>query len=606
MEEPKEKGKEAEKNIFDKFVSKSVDFVFSNDNRKWVLLFVIIGFVLRTLVALRAEFYPDEMVHGPHAIGFIESGKLQIMDEDAVWFWLMNLTMKIFGVNAFGMRFLSIFLGSLTILVIYLLGKEVFNEKVGLFASFILAFSPFQLVETTGGMDISMVFFAMFAIYLQVMFFKTNKTKFFIFSWISLGVAIMTKQIAVLFIPAFVLFSLYHNKIYNRDYKIKQILIAALIIFLIVIPVLTFNYLLFKDKGIVDLQFARFTKIGFETYAGIAPTIQPFMLERLLISYKEGRAPGFLVGLTTFYDYESLIAIIFALAGVFFFYKSRNKFKLLLTLSFLFPYLFLAGTSLLSNHMTFGSSFIALLASLGIVNLSEKLEKKHIKKIFFCMVIVLIILFGIFKAYNTPYVNGFFGKNELAQVIDFKNSNIEPTSLVVVDSRIYTGRTVFMFWDRYYLDSNYFIEYIKNQDSFQGDAINVPVYFIEAVTDDSGWGTISSQPELNQTVESIVSLFKSMSPPLKTINDVRNNEPHFNIYKTILPVKSSIFNYAKSTHSWFYYPVEYKPIMQNFDYYETYNTFDTLLDKFAHLVLYLDVAASFVLLVYLLYLLYVK
>ena len=74
-----------------------VDKIFSlNKIQIFVLILALIAFVLRTLMAIRRRFSGDEAVHGVHAIGFINSGKLQIMDESGVWFWLTDFFTKIF------------------------------------------------------------------------------------------------------------------------------------------------------------------------------------------------------------------------------------------------------------------------------------------------------------------------------------------------------------------------------------------------------------------------------------------------------------------------------------------------------------------------------
>ncbi len=590
------------KSIFNKIIDRTIDFIFSRDSRKWLILIMIFGFVMRILLSMRAEFGADEMVHGTHAIGFIESGKLQIMDQDAVWFWLVDLTMKVLGSTVFGIRFLSILLGTFSILLVYLLGKEIFSQKVGLIAAFILAVSPFQLFQTVALMDIPMSFFAMFAMYLLVLFFKSNTKKFLYLAWISLGVAIMIKQIAILFVPAFALFMIYYNKKHQNSYKYKQIILAAVIILLMVMPVLTFNYLLFKDKGITDIQFARFTRQGLETYAGIAESAQAYSPLSTFISYNGG-PPGFIVGLNSFYTQETLLVAILALIGAGFLLISKNKFKWLLVLSFLFPYLFLAGTSLLSNHLIFGTFFTSLLASLAIDNLSSKLKDEKIRKYLIYFILFLILVVAVYRVQTYTHTLGFFGTHHMEKLIGFKEENIEENSLVVVDSRIYRGRIVFMFNDRHYLESNYFPAVVNNPDQFSGVVSSIPVYYIEAVTDDSGWGTIKDQPEANSSSEIIADFFKEKSTKLTTIKDIWGKD-HFSVYRTTLGLKPSVINFADSTHEWFYYPVGYQPLNKNFDHYEIYTTADSLLDKFAHLILYLDILAAGLLLGYICYLTY--
>lgn len=585
--------------MLNKIIDKAIDFVYSKNNRKYILLLFIIGLLLRILVAFANPSGADEMLHSAHSIGFIESGKLQIMDEDAVWFFLTDMATKIFGVTIFGIRFIQILFGSLLIILTYLLGKQIFDKKIALLASAIITFSSFQLMQIQSLMDIPMAFFALFSVYFLILFLKSDKQKYFLFTWVSIGIAIMIKQIALSFIPALVLFSLYYNKKYRGSFRIKQIFYAALIVFIIILPILVNNYLLYKDKGILDLQFARFTKISFETYQGIANTIEPFSINTLLFSSSLG-APGFIIALRVLYNNEALIPIALSLLGLFFFLKEKNKFKWLLILSFVFPFIFLAGTSLLSNHFVFASPYIALLSSLAIIRISEKFQQEKFKKILIFSILALIIIFNSVKV--NKEANGFFSRNEIGQLINLKYESITPDSLVIADSRIYRGRIVLMFWDRHYLETNYFPNLLKSMENITGNEIQIPIYFIEAVTDDSGWGTVKNQPEFNQTSEEIASYLKANSQLIETI-DSRDGQPHFNVYKSNIMIKSQALQFADSTHFWFYYPVAYKPKGSSFDDYNTYTALDSILNELVYFILYIEVFIALFLAIYTFFLL---
>jgi len=451
-------------------------------------------------------------------------------------------------------------------------------------------------------MDVPMAFFVFLGIYFLILFFKTDKQKFFFLAWISLGIAIMIKQIAVLIIPAFVIFSLYYNKKFNKQFRFRQIFYAALIILLMVFPVLTHNYLLYQDKGLVDMQFSRFFGIGEEQYASIAQTLQPFSLYTLFIdAHNEGNPPGIFIALKFLYQFESLLILFFFIFVIYLVAKSKNRFKWLLFLSFLFPFLFLSGTSLLPNHFVFISLFAALLSAKTIHHFLEQINNEKTRKIILISIFLLIIIGSLVQI--NKHAGGFFGQNEIGKLINFKDESIEKNSLVVVDSRIYRGRIAFMFWDTNYLETNYFPQLINNLEQFPGETTNIKTYFIEAVTDDSGWGSIKDQPELNQSSEQIVAFFKENSQLLITIQDTKG-QPHFNVYETYLPFKQSTRDYIDSTHSFYFYPVGLKPKSKVFDSYETYTLPNTLLDKFAYLVLYLEVVIAILFWVYLFYLFY--
>jgi 4-amino-4-deoxy-L-arabinose transferase-like glycosyltransferase len=117
----------------------------------YVLLTLIIalGFFLRVYNINNAPpgVYPDEAVNGEDALRSISTGHYE-------WFYPANqgreglfintqaLSLAIFGVNVFALKFPSIFFGTLTILGVFLLARELFkNERLALFSSFLTAVS---------------------------------------------------------------------------------------------------------------------------------------------------------------------------------------------------------------------------------------------------------------------------------------------------------------------------------------------------------------------------------------------------------------------------------------------------------------------------------
>ena len=589
-----------DKNTLDKII----DRLFNLDrNFIYVILIALFGFILRSLTALRTKFSADEMVHGTHAIGFISSGKLQIMDESAVWFWLTDFFMRTFGVNVFGIRFASIFFGTLAIIVVYLICKELFNKKVGLIAAFVSAISSYQLDMMEAGMDTTMVFFVLLSLYFFILSTRKENKLYFYLIWVSAGIAVMVKPIGLLFLVPLGLCSIYYHFYKSKSIKIKDYIFVIILLFLIFTPVLTFNYLLYKDKGILDLQFSRFTRISVDTYASIAPTIEGFSFKTLLIDNNNRHRPGFVEGFLFMYFQESLFILIFALIGLFFVVKNKNKFILVLLATFLLPFMFLAGTSLLPNHFVFTSYYAVILSGYGVYSLSLLLKNKKYQRIFIYVIIILILITSYVKISNGDS-NGFLGtKNELGQMIDFKETNIDKNAFVLVDSRIYRGRIAFMFWDRHYLEGNAFIEVLRNNDKIPGQEVPIDIYFVECVPDDCGWGGGKVTEDFNKSMEDLVTVFGSQDSYVKTINSVNGN-PYFKIYKKTIYLKSGIIPVSDSLKEWFFYPVNYQPNSRIFDNYQTHTLYDTLIDQAAHAILYIIIFISGLLALLVIYSLY--
>lgn len=586
----------------DDIVNKILNFSFNKNYGKWILLLFVIGFILRIIAANNITTNADEMLHATHAIDISKAKVLQIMDEDSVWFYLTDISYKIFGVSMFSGRFLSILFGSLSIIIIYLLGKEMFSKKVGFLAALILTFSPYYLINTLAEMDIAMNFFILLSAYLFLKGLKEEDKKYLILSYIFFGIAVLTKTIAAVFLPAFVIFLIYFRykkgvKIFSKS-NIKQLLIFAFITFILLTPIFTFNYLLYKDKGIVDVQFSRFLGISKDVYASIEGTMKPFRFHDLFFNYP-GHKPGIYEGLMMYYNLD-IITFILGILGLVVSFKKDSKSSLFLSLIFIFPFTFVAGTSILPYHFSFGIPIFALFGSNLLVLLQNKIKDilKVNKKIVFYFIILLIIISSFIVVNKNSSI--FKEKSEVAKMMDF-SKNIEDNSLVVVDARVYRGRIAWMFNDKHYLEATYLADILNNIDQLPGDKIPLQTYFIECVVDDCGWGSIANQPEFNQSMENIVTLFSNITNPVKEIKN-SYGDIYFKIYKINIPLKQSILDVADSTHIWFYYPLRYKAD-DWFDKYKVHNSFDKLLDKFAHIILYLSIFIAIISIFYSFYLL---
>ncbi|MFQ5531377.1 MAG: ArnT family glycosyltransferase [Candidatus Nanoarchaeia archaeon] len=259
MENPQKREDKVEnsKSKIDNIIESSVDFIFSKSESRWLILIVLLGVILRFLLIRNIATLGDEMVHGPHAIGFLHSGLISTILHSPTWFYLTDISTRIFGVTLFSLRFTSFFYGTLTIIVVYLLASKIFNKKTGLISAFLLSISFFTVRYTLAEMDISATFFLVFAIYLFLE--SMEKQKFPTLAAISLGVAALIKTLSLFFVPAFLIaFFLFKKGKEKNKKNIKNLLLFGIIITLIFSPIFVHNYLWFKDKGLVDTYFAQY------------------------------------------------------------------------------------------------------------------------------------------------------------------------------------------------------------------------------------------------------------------------------------------------------------------------------------------------------------
>lgn len=115
---------------------------------KWLLLFIVLGLFVRTLALESAiHYYTDETNFASAVTRLRIKPNVQIMNNIgpvANFTWIYSYFQyyytELFGATLANLRGLSVIIGTLTIPAIYLLGRWAFSRRIGLLASFLLAF----------------------------------------------------------------------------------------------------------------------------------------------------------------------------------------------------------------------------------------------------------------------------------------------------------------------------------------------------------------------------------------------------------------------------------------------------------------------------------
>lgn len=85
------------------------------------------------------------------SIRFADRSLLETINEDIhentppLFDTVLNIWISIFGTSAKAVRSLSAIIGTLSVILLYLLGKNIFNKKIGIMAALLLCFSPFHI-----------------------------------------------------------------------------------------------------------------------------------------------------------------------------------------------------------------------------------------------------------------------------------------------------------------------------------------------------------------------------------------------------------------------------------------------------------------------------
>ncbi|MGV8142530.1 MAG: ArnT family glycosyltransferase [Candidatus Pacearchaeota archaeon] len=605
-----------------------IDGLFSMDKTKlFLLIFFAFGLIIRIISAVNVSVSADDMHHVIHAIDFYKSGRLVTYDQSAgLWHALTSVFYSVFGVGQFTSRFLLVLFGSFTILLVYLLSKEFFPERVSLFAAFLTAIAPFHIKLTVGEMDIMAMFFVMLSMLLFVRGLKSDKKILFAFSGIAMGLALYTKVYPVLFIPSLLLYAIYYYKknakeiISKKNVRLLSIFVLAAVIF--AIPVLVHNYLLFQEKGFLDLQFTRTFGLGKEISQEYYGWDHQFNAKNDWSGLVFGRSsnygdlptPTLWVALN-YLRFGSPLVFYLGIAGIIFmfFYKRDRNYLVFLGLSLLFALPFLASIILLPKHYLFLELLLIPVTAFTLDSFITFMKAKYKLNLLSIIVVVLLIIsFIVLGLTNTGTSPHFFGTSAVEQFLEFKASKIAEDSLIVSDSRIYRGQVHWLSYGRPYAEANSFIEFLNIQEDLPGKLVETKVYFIECVSDDCGWGTIKDQPELNASMERLTSLFAQRGILVNEIAEPFKDESFyplqssklqskFRVYLATVPLNPQVIDFASQPKEWFLYEIGYVHPDSQFDSFKRDTFFKKSLYNLARLIVLISMLFAVLCLLYIIY-----
>lgn len=128
-------------------------------------------------------------------------------DKHPVHIYLTALSVKLLGLNEFSTRLPAAFFGTVNVFLIFFLGRLIFkNDLIGLFSSFFLAISPYNIHFSRFNHEANfMLFFFMLGLTLFFLFVK-GKHYLLPFAFLAFAISFITYHPAKVVVPAFLLF----------------------------------------------------------------------------------------------------------------------------------------------------------------------------------------------------------------------------------------------------------------------------------------------------------------------------------------------------------------------------------------------------------------
>lgn len=160
-------------------------------------------------------------------------------------------TFKIFGKSLFNLKFISVFIASVSALIILLLGSQMLGKKFGILAFFIFLTTPVILIHSHLALDniapVPFILLWLFGIY---KYQEKKSVKFLILSGISLGIGFYAHKSMRSAAPVWTILTLIYLVMQNKDwrlftrkkYKPVILFLISILPFYLISPVLEYKY----------------------------------------------------------------------------------------------------------------------------------------------------------------------------------------------------------------------------------------------------------------------------------------------------------------------------------------------------------------------------
>ncbi len=419
-----------------------------------LLLILIFAFVLRVwkLDSIPVAISNDEVVRVYNAYsvwktdGYGVDGRFLPISSSAdgedfspVSLYLSAPFTYVFGLSLFFARIGYALIGVLSVFGIYLLGKQLFNTRIGLIAAFVLAVSPWHVLVSRGVWDagVAMCLY-IFAIYFFIKYVGSRKV---FLSLPLFALALYAYHGTVIFFGLMLAtLLLTYKEVLLKNKKETFLYIAMLGAILLPMVVAIFSgdlsresvFFWNNEQTLADAE----KRVSQERELSTAPAIfkglfnnkmiyfikevsynyfQAFSFDHLFIRGDINRINGY--G-NYFWGAMHLIELPFLLLGLYFVLRQKKKIKIVIFAGLLIAPL-TSALILLDRTYLFRSimmiPFLSLFTGAGLYYFFSKIVQ-HRKKSFFIALIIVSVLYAFFIAkftYTYFYQYGIFGGEHL-------------------------------------------------------------------------------------------------------------------------------------------------------------------------------------------------
>lgn len=264
----------------------------------------------------------DEAWYGAIARTIAETGNFLLMtfngkpyfDHPPVGFIIMALSIKLFGVTAFAVRFPSVLMGVASIVLIYLTAYELFKKRIiGVASALVLGTSVWYVIRVRAGdLDSPFIFFYLLTMFMSLK--SSKKFSLFPLTCVSFALLVLTKTL-VGWSAGIQIFALHFKELINVKKNWRSLILGAMAFIAVVLP-----WYYVQNKTQFNFMEIHFFRVGMRgkglmSYFKLQPELPLFYLHMgvrkwyylwlaatglILLTFKFLKKPYFIVLLWNF------------------------------------------------------------------------------------------------------------------------------------------------------------------------------------------------------------------------------------------------------------------------------------------------------------------
>lgn len=413
----------------------------------FLLLIILVGGFLRfyMLAEIPNGVYVDEAAIGYNAFSILKTG----LDEygrafpvllrsfnsfsSPLYVYLSVLPIKVFGLSAFSVRFLSAFLGTLSIPLIYMVLAKLFNNKNKppcLVGTFLFAISPWHIFFSRGAFEANLALFLLLvAVYFLLLVKKGEK--YYLISSAILAIATYSYHSQRLISPLIlIIFGILFYK--QKKLSIKIILLSLVVFTVLLLPQIIISGtpgfgaraagLFYTDAILAQTRLSflpKFVALPLSFFREFMAQFIAYFSPKNLFLLGDSDLQRSIPELPPFYSWIA----VFYFTGFFALFKKVKKGSSLIILIMLF--VFAAPAAIAKDPFSSLRALSLIITFISIITLGvDFLSKKfgQVKIISLTLVLSLISILFLWRGYfvllpNERATTWNYGYKELSQII---------------------------------------------------------------------------------------------------------------------------------------------------------------------------------------------